>query len=179
MSTRVQSNNQNIVVFKSKILKIFTDGSFNETNRRLGYGIVYPQNESWNLYGIISSCKRPDNNKAELFAIFKALNLAFGMFQITTKTKYKSIILYTDSRESINGIEYYNKTQKYKASYVKTVDKEARALYRNISKIINELRERNKPVSFRFVKSHQKATDFAGTYNRIADKLARDATIKI
>ena len=101
------------------------------------------------------------------------------MFQITTKTKYKSIILYTDSRESINGIEYYNKTQKYKASYVKTVDKEARALYRNISKIINELRERNKPVSFRFVKSHQKATDFAGTYNRIADKLARDATIKI
>lgn len=167
---------QKFVVYQSSTLKIFTDGSFNEANRRLGYSVVYPQNETWNLSGVVGGCKRPDNNKAELYAIFKALHLASGMFQMIPDSKYKSIIIYTDSKESTIGIEHYNRTREYKATYVRTVDKEAKALYSKISDLIDELRAKNKPVSFKTVRGHQKPVDFVSAYNGIADELARAAT---
>lgn len=167
----------NITIFKSKTLKIFTDGSYNEKIKGFGYSIVYPHNELWNFKGFNKDFKKPNNNKAELYAIYKALFLAISMF-IITKSNFKSVLLYSDSLECIKGITHYHKKQIFYNRYTKKIDKETKELYKKIKSQIEALKLLNKPVSFKFVKAHTNKKEYTFIFNDIADKLAKSALLK-
>lgn len=175
--TYIQCKISDIIIFKSKTLKIFTDGSYNEKIKGFGYSIVYPHNELWNFKGFNKDFKRPNNNKAELYAIYKALFLTVSMFN-TTKTNFKSVLLYSDSLECIKGITQYYKKQIFYTRYMKKIDKETKEIYKKIKNQMEILKLLNKPVSFKFVKAHTNKKEYQYIFNDIADKLAKSALLK-
>lgn len=175
--TYIQCKISDIIIFKSKTLKIFTDGSYNEKIKGFGYSIVYPHNELWNFKGFNKDFKRPNNNKAELYAIYKALFLTVSMFN-TTKTNFKSVLLYSDSLECIKGITCYYKKHIFYSRYMKKIDKETKEMYKKIKNQIEALKLLNKPVSFKFVKAHTNKKEYQFIFNDIADKLAKSALLK-
>lgn len=177
VKTYIQCEISNITIFKSKTLKIFTDGSYNEKIKGFGYSIVYPHNELWNFKGFNKDFKRPNNNKAELYAIYKALFLAISMF-IITNSKFKSVLLYSDSLECIKGITNYYKKSIFYNRYTKKIDKETKELYKKIKNQLEVLKLLNKPVSFKFVKAHINKKKYPFIFNNIADKLAKSVLLK-
>ncbi len=87
------------------VIHIFTDGSSNpKKNDCAGVGVFIPEDETLNV-----SCKfpleNPTNQRAELFALFKAYNI---INQLEREGVCNNFIIYSDSMYSIKCItEWY------------------------------------------------------------------------
>lgn len=143
-----------------KVLYIYTDGACSNngsSNSKCGIGVHFSDNnEDISEKMIIDN---PTNNKAELLAILKALEIIDGI--------NKEIVIYTDSKYSINCIEvwYINWKKKNELNNKKNID---------IIEKIYPLYIKNK-VKFKHIYSHTNLTDTHSIGNFKADKLARDS----
>lgn len=153
---------------KPKLIRIWTDGSSinnGKNNCKAGYAVFFSNKSERNTCGKIT--KEPSNQKAELKAILKAIELI--------KENEKAYI-YTDSKYSIQCITEWsliwrlNNWKTKNGSDVKHQD------------IIKEILKKMKKVNVKFIhiKSHQKKPENKNSLeykiwygNNMADKLAK------
>lgn len=151
---------------------IFTDGSCTNNgkmNAKAGIGIHFPNGE----YSDISMeflINPITNQRAELYAIYKALVL------ISQKKKQElfKVTIYSDSIYSIKSLtKWYKKWEKNNwmisnKNLVKNLD---------IIKPTLELIEKfNNKITFIYTKGHSQKNNFMANGNRLADRLACDAS---
>ena len=147
-------------------INIYTDGACinnGKKNAKAGIGIYISDDFtiSEKLIGL------PTNQRAELYAILKAL-LAIDILN------YKNINIYTDSMYSINCITKWVKGWKkngWKDS--KKKDVKNKDLIDNIDKIYSKYNH----IHFNHVEAHTNKTDIHSICNDKADKLARNSLI--
>lgn len=151
---------------------VFTDGSYIKNykgSEKSGYGVYFPNSELPNI-------SRPfihyplTNQRAELYAIFKAL------YYIKNNLKVNKIKLYTDSEYSIKSLTIWIKN--WKLNEWKTVNgKPVKNLdiIKNIDKMLSKLQSK---VEFIHVKSHTGKTDNFSKWNDEVDKLARKGALE-
>ena len=151
---------------------IFTDGSclnIGKKNAKAGIGIHFPNKE-------FSDISEPfletpiTNQRAELFAIYKALT------QVTNNIKFNKIIIYSDSIYSIKSLTEWikiwerNNWKNSKKKQVKNLD--------IISSIKIILDQHCDKIFFKHVKAHTGKKDYESICNEIADKLAQNGSLK-
>ena len=146
---------------------IFTDGScINNGKRRdvsAGYGVFFGEGDPRNLAEPYRD--RPTNNRAELFAIIKAIEIIEPQLKLG-----KKVIIYTDSEYSLKTYTVYAQKWKIKnwkksdGSPVKNLElvKRGHELYSTYSKTL----------SLKKVKAHTGASDPMSVGNDWADRLA-------
>ena len=147
-------------------INIYTDGACinnGKKNAKAGIGIYISDDFtiSEKLTGL------PTNQRAELYAILKAL-LTIDILN------YKNINIYTDSMYSINCITKWVKGWKkngWKDS--KKKDVKNKDLIDNIDKIYSKYNH----IHFNHVEAHTNKTDIHSICNDKADKLARNSLI--
>lgn len=144
---------------------VYTDGSFKKKQNiiKAGYGIYYPNGELSNVSEKYTN--DPTNNRAELYAIYKALT------DINEKYKYDKIILYTDSKYCINSLTIDIKN--WEVNGWKTANKKDVKNQDLIKPIYQILKKNNGKISFEHVMSHGKICDDVTHNNSIVDKLAQ------
>ena len=157
---------KNIKNAKSEI--IFTDGSCQK--KMCSLSVFFGINDKRNV-GYVLDVERPTNQKAELYAILKAIEI------VDTE---KSYLIYTDSQYSINCITKWNR------NWIKNgwkTSKGGTVLNQEIIKPILKLLK-YKNVKFKHVRSHQKApekhtNEYMMWYgNMMCDKMAQNAITK-
>ena len=163
-NTTIIDYSNNDTIFNN--INIYTDGACinnGKKNAKAGIGIYISDDFtiSEKLIGL------PTNQRAELYAILKAL-LAIDILN------YKNINIYTDSMYSINCITKWVKGWKkngWKDS--KKKDVKNKDLIDNIDKIYSKYNH----IHFNHVQSHTNKTDIHSICNDKADKLARNSLI--
>lgn len=156
-------------IIKQKITDIivYTDGSYKKKNgiEYCGYGIHFPNAEHIDVSKPLLFGKNKTNQRAELYAIYKALRL------ITKKFIFDKIHLYTDSMYSINSLTKW--IIKWKKNNWKKSDKTLILNYDIIKKIDDKILSRfGNKIKFYHVKSHTNKQDKHSIGNRVADELA-------
>ena len=142
---------------------IYTDGACSNNGSlkaRAGLGAHFSHRNKIKINDISEKllCDKPTNNKAELTAILRALELC-------SKNKiYEQIIIYTDSDYSIKCITiwYPQWVEQKKLKNRKNID-----ILHKINQYYTELN-----VLFKHIRSHTGLTDEHSQGNEIADKLA-------
>ena len=157
----------------SKIIKIFTDGSFKKLkNKKIlcGYGIYFPNGELDNVSR--QFIHEPlTNQRAELYAILKSLRNIEKF-----KVEYDEICIYTDSEYSIKSLtEWYKQWEK---NSWKNSKKEPVMNQDIIRPIIKILKKNENKIKFFHVNSHTGKQDFESLSNEMADKLANEGAYK-
>lgn len=160
--SKTDQNKENKDIKDIKDIVVYTDGSCMK-HKKCGYGIYFPNKELKNMSR--SFTKEPfTNQRAELYAIYKALN------KITKKLKFKNIYVYSDSEYSIKSITIWIKNWKkndWKTSNNKLV------MNQDIIKKIDKIMEKYKGrIIFTHVYSHTGKTDEHSLGNAKADELA-------
>lgn len=147
-------------------MEIYTDGSYSSTTKLCGYGVYFPNNEYKNISE--KFCNKPTNQRAELYAIYAALN--------SITKKHDSIIIYSDSQYSIKSCTLWIK--KWKENNWKTVTgKPVKNL--DIIKPIDDLLNRlETKIEFRHVRSHTNKKDKQSINNDIVDGFAKNGALK-
>lgn len=146
-------------------LIVFTDGSCMKKSDgiKCGYGVYFPNGE----IGDVSkkyTFGHPTNQRAELYAIYKAIKLA------TTETNFNTLHIYTDSNYSIQSLTLWIKA--WKKNNWKT-SKNQDVLNQDIIKKIDKYMTIHKnKILFYHVRSHTGNTDYNSVCNDYADKLA-------
>ena len=146
------------------IIKVFTDGSFSKSvsGIKCGYGIHFPNNEMEDIAKPLS-LKPYTNQRAELYAIYKAIKV------IKKTYKFDTIELYTDSEYSIKSLTIWSKQwilNGWKTSNNKEVLNQD--IIKKILKYLNKYK-----VNFHHVKAHTNKNDDSSKFNDVADKLAK------
>lgn len=143
---------------------IYTDGSCINNgykNAKAGIGIYFGENDQRNISDKFTD--NPSNQRAELYAIIKAILLLK-----TQEINTKNIIIYTDSMYSINCIKKWSKNwikngwQTKNKKPVKNQD---------LIKLAYNLVHKNK-IFLKHIKAHTYKNDEHSIGNSIADKLA-------
>jgi ribonuclease HI len=151
---------------KFKNIRVFTDGSCKsngKANAKAGIGIYFPNNEFENVSEAFT--QQPiTNQRAELYAIYKALNT------IINNCKFGKIIIYSDSLYSIKCVTEWAKNWEKKNwdQNIKNLDI-IKPLYSLVNKNENK-------IEFKHVRSHTGKKTYAAKGNEIVDKLACDGT---
>jgi len=146
---------------------VFTDGSCinnGQKNAKAGYGVYFPNKELNDISEPFTILKIT-NQRAELFAIYKALK------EITDKLQFNQITVYTDSLYSIKCVTLWIKSwekNNWKTKNGKPV------LNLDIIKSISEILKKynSKQITFKHVRSHTNLTNYESICNDMADKLA-------
>jgi ribonuclease HI len=153
-------------------LLIFTDGSSINNGKKncfAGYGIHFPNKEFPDVSRIFTH-KPITNQRAELYAIYKAIKMIEGVIG-----DYDEIIIYSDSEYSIKSVTIWVKkwvTKNWMLSKnkpVKNVD---------IIKPLYELLLKYPIIKLEHVRSHTGKKDFKSLGNEKADVLATEASEK-
>ena len=163
-NTTIIDYSNNDTIFNN--INIYTDGACinnGKKNAKAGIGIYISDDFtiSEKLIGL------PTNQRAELYAILKAL-------LVIDILNYKNINIYTDSMYSINCITKWVKGWKkngWKDS--KKKDVKNKDLIDNIDKIYSKYNH----IHFNHVEAHTNKTDIHSICNDKADKLARNSLI--
>lgn len=147
-------------------INVFTDGACTangKKNATAGIGIYFPDQECENISEKFV-LKPITNQRAELYAILKALNI------ILSQCKCNKITVYTDSLYSINCLTKWIKSWKnnnWRTSTGKPVKN------KDIIVQIDKILEENKDlVIFKHVNSHTGKKEFKFICNDKADELA-------
>jgi ribonuclease HI len=151
---------------KSKDIIIFTDGScMKKPNQepKCGYGIHFPNNEFNDISEPFTNGELT-NQRAELHAIYK------GIKKVTTKLKFDSLNIYTDSEYSIKSLTIWIKN--WKKNNWKNAAGKPVANQDIISKIDEYLQKHQGKIFFHHIRSHTGKKDFYSLGNEKADKLA-------
>jgi ribonuclease HI len=150
-------------------LNIFTDGSYIKKKNKIycGFGVHFPEKQYIDLYG--SYTDKPTNNRAELYAIKKALEITEIIQQYN---QIKTVTILSDSMYSINSltkwIHSWEKNQ-WKTTTNKPVKN--KDLLVVIKKSIDHFKGL---LNFTYVESsHKPSTDYFKQGNYIADQLAK------
>jgi ribonuclease HI len=164
-------SSKNISEKKSiNIIEVYTDGSFMKRNGvKCGYGVYFPGKELKNISKKFK--KKPlTNQRAELYAILKALKV------INEKLFFNEIHIYTDSEYSIKSLTEWIKGWKknnWKSSKGKDV------LNQDIIKKIDKILQKYpRQIKFTHVRSHTGKQDRHSLGNEEADKLAVNGALK-
>lgn len=148
-------------------MNIYTDGSFQKRGNKIycGYGIYFGGKE----YKDISKPflgKNPTNNRAELYAIYKALKICNKKFE-----NLKEVNIFSDSQYSIKIFnEWLEKWIKNKKEYLNKdiIDK--------IKKLLDEI---DFKVNFIHINSHTGKKDKHSINNDKADELAKQGAFQL
>ena len=151
-------------------IEIYTDGSSlgnGKKNAMAGVGVYFgkddPRNVSEKLLG-----SEQTNNRAELTAILSAikiLNKDFKKYQL-----YKSIIIYSDSKYSIDCVTKWYKT--WEKNSWKTKNKKEVKNQDIIKDILEEIKFYEHNLQFKYIKAHTGLSDKHSICNQYADELA-------
>jgi len=150
-----------------KKIVVFTDGSCmkKKDGIKCGYGVYFPNGEFDNISKKFTD--NPTNQRAELYAILKALKTIKKNLQDIIY----NIIIYTDSKYSIQSLTQWIiewKKNNWKTSSGKDV------MNQDIIKKIDKITEKyGGKIDYIHVFSHTKKKDFYSVSNDIADKLAK------
>lgn len=148
-----------------KHLQVFTDGSYKKYNNKIycGYGIYFPHRELRNVSKPfnINNCT---NQRAELYAIFKALKIIKK-----NNIKYDKLTIYTDSEYSIKCLTVWYRN--WEINDWKNSKNEPVMNQDIIKPVVKYLRKKTN-IFFQHVKSHTGKQDFYSTGNTRADELA-------
>ena len=146
----------------------FTDGSaiFNgKPNCRASFAVVWPSHPQLNCAEEISL--PASNNRGEFSGAIKALQIAELHFPDD------DLHIYTDSKLLIQSmtswIYKWVKNNWMKANGSAVLNKDL------LDTLHNLVQKRTNLPKFIYVKAHTKDTTFEAEYNRLADKLAKDA----
>ena len=140
------------------MLTIYTDGSASNNgkeNCKAGIGIYFAD------YDIGVAERLPGkqtNQRAELYAIYRALEIA------SEERPEHEVTIYTDSMYSINCMDIW--IAKWKKTGYKGISN------RDLVEAIDNLREKLPKVTFIWIKAHQKVKNIHQEYNAKADMLA-------
>jgi ribonuclease HI len=159
-------------MIKKDNIVVFTDGSCKRKKNspiKCGYGIYFPNKE-------LQSYSRPylddnlTNQRAELYAIYKAIRAVTHAFEFNT------LNIYTDSEYSIKSLTVWIngwKKNNWKSSGNKDV------MNQDIIKKIDEYMQKYKnKIIFHHVRAHTGKSDYNSQCNAIVDKLASDGADK-
>ncbi len=152
------------------IIKVFTDGAFKKTKsgNKCGYGIYFPNKELDDISRKFTHMPAT-NQRAELYAIYKAINKI-----LKNKIKHDKIIIYTDSEYSIKSLtQWYISWDKNGWKNAKNQPVMNQDIIRPTLKLIKKTM-----VEFVHVNSHTGKQDFESLGNEYADKLASDGSYK-
>lgn len=143
---------------------VFTDGSHIKGTNKCGYGIYFPNKE---LPNVSRSFDHPPitHQRAELYAIFKAI------YYITKKLTVNKIIIYTDSKYSMDSLTVWIK--KWKKNNWKTVTGSPVKNVDIIREIDNQISNFKGKIEFIHVSAHTNKQDFLSISNHMADVLAK------
>ena len=146
-------------------LNVFTDGACSNNGKnkaKAGIGVYFGDNDKRNIYKI---CKgNQTNNNAELTAILEAINIC--------KNINKNVIIYTDSKYSINCYTEWS-SEWIKNNWKMKNNKIPENI--NVIKRGYTLLQENKNISLKYIKAHTNLMDKYSIGNRKADKLATDS----
>ena len=148
---------------------IYTDGSCINNgckNAMAGIGVYFGKNDTRNISEKFTT--RPSNQRAELYAIIRAILLL-----TPTEIKTKNIIIYTDSMYSINCVEKWCKNwikNGWKTKNKKTVKNQ------DLIKQLYNLVNKNK-IYLNHIKAHTGKSDIHSIGNSVADKLALNGAL--
>lgn len=150
-------------------INVFTDGSSINNGKKYargGYAAVFPDYPEYTKSetlreGVVT------NNRAE----YSALILAFEQCELIDPGRKRRIVVYTDSELLINSITKW--LQGWKKRQWKKADGKP-VLNRDLLEIIDSwMMKRN--IVMHHVRAHTGRTDWASTWNNIADEMARKA----
>lgn len=161
-----------------KQVDVFTDGSQikdtkNKTYKTLGVGWAFIiKVDKVNIFQKSSGLKEGTNQRAELYAIFKAL-------EYLTKNNImdSTITIYTDSEYSIKCITKWAASWKrngWKKAGTSTPVKHRELIEPSVD-MVASLKDKN-TIRFQHVRSHQATTNYISQGNDEADKLASAAS---
>jgi ribonuclease HI len=159
-STVVEAEQKQAKSNSKSHISVYTDGSCIRKNGNVwtGMGVFWEvgseKNHSQNLTGIALS-----NNQAELMAIRHALQT------IQAAPLPKPVVIYTDSKYSIESIEKYPK-KKHIPEYPN------KALIAETSLLLTSLNKNGISVSLEHIYAHSHRSDIHSIGNRYADQLA-------
>lgn len=150
---------------KKYLVEVYTDGSCLKINgiKKAGYGIHFPNKELQDI-GNPFTREPLTNQRAELYAIFKALK------RITENLDYSKIHIYTDSEYSIKSLTIW--INDWKKNGWKSSSGNPVANQDIIMKIDEILQKNKRKVKFTHVRSHTNKTDPQSLGNARADELA-------
>ncbi len=150
---------------------VFTDGSFIKTKNKLlcGYGVYFPNGEIENVAEPFT-IEPLTNQRAELYAIYKALEM------ITGKLIFKTVQIYTDSEYSMKSLTVW--IDSWEKNGWKTAGKKSVKNLDIILKIHDILKKYPNQITFYHVLSHTGKEDFLSTSNDIVDNLAKKGAEK-
>ena len=143
---------------------IYTDGSCINNgykNAKAGIGVYFGKDDNRNISDKFTT--RPSNQRAELYAIIRAILLL-----TPTEIKTKKIIIYTDSMYSINCVGRWCKNwikNGWKTKNKKDVKNQ------DLIKTLYILAKKNR-VNLTHIKAHTGKNDIHSIGNSVADKLA-------
>ena len=156
-------------------IDVYTDGSFikKKKNIKCGYGVYFP-NDEYKSIGRKFTHEPITNNRAELYAILKAIILCNKVNESRKKHKLQKITkitIYTDSEYSVNTL-----TKWYK-QWIKNGKK-----YLNkdiIDLIIDAINKVDFKVKLQHVRAHTGKKDTHSVANDKADELAKAGANRI
>lgn len=146
---------------------VFTDGSYSKNGKssRAGYGIYF-------INGELNNVSRPfikkpiTSQRAELYAIYKSLNMIMTCLKDT-----KKIIIYSDSEYSIKSMTIWIK--KWENNLWKTSSGEKVKNLDIIQGIDKLMKKFDGIIIFNHIKAHTLKQDIISKSNEVADKLAK------
>ena len=160
-----QQHNGNI----NEIVELYTDGSCvnnGKSTAKSGYGIYFPKYPTYTTYGSIPKNEKHTNNRAELIAIQKGIQICIDNF------KDNPCLIISDSEYCINSLTIW--IDKWKKNGWKTSSKKP-ILNVDLITNIDSLIQRHGVISFEHVNSHGKNPNTAKDRfegNMEADRLA-------
>lgn len=151
-------------------ITVFTDGSCIRRKGqpiKAGYGIHFPNQEINDISHSFSD--NPTNQRAELYAIYKAIK------KVASEYEFNTLDVYTDSKYAIGCLTVWIdnwKKNSWKGS------KNAPVLNQDIIKKTDNLLQAYKnKICFHHVRSHTGKDDFESQGNAIADLLATQGSL--
>lgn len=168
-SVTKEKDYQHIHSKSKKLMYIYTDGSCINNgykNAKAGIGVYFGKDDTRNISEKFTT--RPSNQRAELYAIIRAILLL-----TPTEIKTKKNIIYTDSMYSINCVERWCKNwikNGWQTKNKKTVKNQ------DLIKQLYILVNKNK-IYLNHIKAHTGKSDIHSIGNSIADKLALNGAL--
>ena len=160
-----------VKIRKEQQFCVFTDGACNfngKKNASAGYAIVFPNNREYDFSERLAN--NHTNNRAEYFAIIKALEHANKI----DHTKKETLYVYTDSELLINSVTKWIKGWK-KNNWI--TSKKTPVLNKDLLVIIDEYLN-NRKVIFTHVRAHTNNKDWESYWNNIVDIMAKNTINK-
>lgn len=168
-------------------MNVYTDGSHIKRDgyEYCGYGILFPNKELNNVSSVVPG-KIWTNQRAELYAIYKAIKLVVSSKLIapknkknakktTKKYKYDKLNIYTDSQYSINCVTKWITDWKIN---LWLTSKNQPVLHSDIIRQIDKYISKYNIV-FTHIMSHTNKKDIHSINNNIVDKLAKCGALNI